>query len=269
MAQTRRTETYRLISSGASDKIHVLAFDYRGFGRSTGTPTEDGLVIDAIDVISWAIEVAGIPSQRIVLLAQSLGTGLVAAAASHFVNIEPRYEFAGIVLCAPFLDFANVLLSYKVFQILPLFTPFRMSKYTRSWFSNQMTDTWKTCDRIADMTKKSDRLRLTLVHALNDPVIPWRYADTLFYIAANATVEGGLSSQAFEEQQQIIQLGEGGWTKSWVSDQKHINLVIVRYGSKLPSQSVLQHCLNRLIEHNTIMKWAPVALVIAKAFEYS
>lgn len=30
--QTRRIEAYRMVSSGASDKIHVLAFDDRGFG---------------------------------------------------------------------------------------------------------------------------------------------------------------------------------------------------------------------------------------------
>ena len=38
-----------MIPSGASDRIHVLAFDYRCFGNSMGSPTEEGL----IDVVSY------------------------------------------------------------------------------------------------------------------------------------------------------------------------------------------------------------------------
>ena len=61
VGQTRRTEAYRMISSGASEMIHVLAFDYRGFGNSTGSPTEEGLIVDAVSVILWAMDVAHIP----------------------------------------------------------------------------------------------------------------------------------------------------------------------------------------------------------------
>ena len=77
VGQTRRTEAYRMISSGASDTIYVLAFDYRGFGNSTGSPTEEGLIIDAVSVIQLAIEAAcissilnctGCPKLRIVTL---------------------------------------------------------------------------------------------------------------------------------------------------------------------------------------------------------
>jgi abhydrolase domain-containing protein 12 len=36
---------YRALSAGQPRKVHVLAFDYRGFGRSTGTPSESGLIL--------------------------------------------------------------------------------------------------------------------------------------------------------------------------------------------------------------------------------
>ena len=51
-----------MISSGTPKPVFVLAFDYRGFGGSTGSPTEGTLAQDAIDVIKWVIEVAHIPA---------------------------------------------------------------------------------------------------------------------------------------------------------------------------------------------------------------
>ena len=56
----RRTDAYRMISSGTSISIYILAFDYRGSGSSTGTPTEGTLTQDAIDVIRWVTEVANV-----------------------------------------------------------------------------------------------------------------------------------------------------------------------------------------------------------------
>jgi abhydrolase domain-containing protein 12 len=56
-----RVPNYRALSAGDPKKIHVLTFDYRGFGYSTGTPSEKVLITDAISVIDWAINVAHIP----------------------------------------------------------------------------------------------------------------------------------------------------------------------------------------------------------------
>lgn len=38
-----RVPNYRTLSAGHPGKIHVLTFDYRGFGKSTGSPSETGL----------------------------------------------------------------------------------------------------------------------------------------------------------------------------------------------------------------------------------
>src|SRR5271154_2594021 len=60
-----RAPNYRALSAGQPGKIHVLTFDYRGFGRSSGTPSESGLILDALAVVHWAMNVAGIPPSRI------------------------------------------------------------------------------------------------------------------------------------------------------------------------------------------------------------
>jgi abhydrolase domain-containing protein 12 len=66
----------------------VLTFDYRGFGRSSGTPTENGILLGALAVVDWpdwAVNVAGIPPSRILIFGQSLGTAVSIATCKHFV----------------------------------------------------------------------------------------------------------------------------------------------------------------------------------------
>ena len=210
VGQTRRTDAYRMILSGISDPVYVLAFDYRGFGSSSGTPTEGRLTQDAINVIRWVIEVANIPAARIVLVAQSLGTALACAAANHFIDKEPKVEFAGIVLCATFGDAATVFLNYSIGGYFNLLAPLRQSNTLVKWFTRQMTDTWKTADRIVKVVQKSGRLNMTFVHATSDSVVPWTQADQLFHLAVSALEGDDLTAQVIDERKRTTDLGEGG-----------------------------------------------------------
>lgn len=140
------------------------------------------------------------------LLVQSLGTGLASAAASHFINQDPKIEFAGILLCAAFTDAATVFLSCSVAGILPLLAPLRLSRFSKIWFSRQIQDTWETVDHIAALVRKSIHLRLTFVHAKNDHVIPWNQADRLFHVAVGATIQEGLTGN----EMLTTQRGDGG-----------------------------------------------------------
>ena len=230
IGQTRRTDAYRMISSGTSNPVYILAFDYRGFGRSTGTPTEGTLTQDAIDVIKWVMEVANVPADRIVLVAQSLGTAVACAAADHFVEKEPNVEFAGIVLCAAFTDAATVFLNYSIGGYLNLLAPLRQSNTLITWFTRQRTDTWKSADRIVEIVRKGSRLRMTFVHATNDTIVPWTQTDRLFHLAVNALEDENLSMQAIEERSRTMDLGEGGWNRSWGNGQNLVQEVIVKHG---------------------------------------
>ena len=266
VGQTRRTEAYRMISSGASDTIYVLAFDYRGFGNSTGSPTEEGLIIDAVSVIHWAMEVAHIAPSRIVLVAQSLGTALACAAANHYICKEPKVEFAGIVLCAAFTNAATVCLNYSVFGRLPLLAPLRWSTTLSTWFARQMVDPWKTSDHLNSLVKKNDFLRLTLIHATSDDVIPSTQTERLFYLAVSAVEDEGLLPQTLNERTTTVDLGEGGRLQSWETDQKLIRQVIVKHGGKSNLRVVFEYSSEHAAGHNGIMKWAPVALAVIQSF---
>jgi len=67
-------------------RMNVFIFDYRGYGNSTGKPTEQGTYLDARAAWNYLTEARGIPPDRIALYGRSLG----AAVASHLaVDVHP------------------------------------------------------------------------------------------------------------------------------------------------------------------------------------
>lgn len=152
IAQRRRTEEYRSYASGASGKIFVLAFDYRGFGRSSGTPSEDGLLNDAEAVVEWALNRACISPDRIVLLGHSLGTAVVSGVAHHYAKLD--VQFAGLILCAAFTNAGNAFASYSIGGIVPVLAPIKLSSVFQTWFSSRMKDTWHSHSRLAELARK-------------------------------------------------------------------------------------------------------------------
>ena len=53
--------------------INILLFDYRGYGKSTGVPSEAGLYLDAEAVYDYARRRPDINQQKIFLFGRSLG----------------------------------------------------------------------------------------------------------------------------------------------------------------------------------------------------
>jgi abhydrolase domain-containing protein 12 len=152
LGQQRRTEEYRSYSSGACEKIFVLSFDYRGFGKSTGEPSEAGLRTDAEAVVDWALNVARIAPDRIVLLGHSLGTAVSTAVALQYAELG--VEFAGLILCAAFTNAGNAFASYSIGGIIPVLAPVKMIPAVQTWFSRKMQDTWRTDLGLAALTRK-------------------------------------------------------------------------------------------------------------------
>ena len=112
LASGYRVPKYRALSAGHPRKIHVLTFDYRGFGKSTGSPSEAGLLEDALVVVDWAMNVTGIPPSRILVLGKSMGTAVSIAVSKHLALQGPPIIFAGMVLVVPFVDVATLVSTY-------------------------------------------------------------------------------------------------------------------------------------------------------------
>ncbi len=72
----------------------ILVIDYRGYGKSEGSPSESGIYEDALAGYRYLRE-RGYPPERILVHGESLGT----AAAAHVAAEAP---VAGLILEAPF-----------------------------------------------------------------------------------------------------------------------------------------------------------------------
>lgn len=80
--------------------IGVLLLDYRGYGANPGSPTEAGLIRDAHAGVEW-LQGRGFSSQQIILVGESLGTGVALAVAG-------QTPVAGVVLRSPYTSLADV-----------------------------------------------------------------------------------------------------------------------------------------------------------------
>lgn len=232
-----RTPNYRALSAGDPNKIHVLTFDYRGFGRSTGNPTERGLISDALAVADWAMNVAGIPPSRIILFGQSLGTAVTVAVSEHFALQSPPVIFAGTILVAPFADVGSLMATYKLAGIIPLASPLAIFPALFNYIKTLAYEKWSTKDLIESYTRANEVNRenyhLTIIHAKDDVDIPWQHTQTVFWHAVKGTVPGGISLEELDEERIKFKRdpGAAGSVMEWRTQNGVIREEIIKNGS--------------------------------------
>ena len=202
-----RVPNYLALSAGQPDKIHVLTFDYRGFGRSPGTPSESGLVLDAIAVVDWAIKIGGISPARIIVFGQSLGTAVSLALLEHFAMQSPPVLFAGGILVAPFVDVASLVATYRLAGTIPILSPLSSFPLLFNYLSTFIQDKWSSKNRIEAYVRANQangqRYWLTLIHAEDDYDIPWHHTETLFWHAVNATTPKRIDHDQFVDAKDV------------------------------------------------------------------
>jgi abhydrolase domain-containing protein 12 len=216
-----RVPNYRALSAGQPRKIHVLTFDYRGFGRSRGTPSERGICLDAMAVVDWAMNVAGISPSRILIFGQSLGTAAGLAVSAHLALQTPPVVFAGTVLVAPFADVGMLVASYRVAGSIPILSPLTRFPQLFNYLSTFIVDKWLSKDRIAEYTRANEangeKYRLTLIHAEDDYDIPCHHTEVVFWHAVNATLPQGITYNELEKvkRRSETNLGAAGSVMEW------------------------------------------------------
>jgi uncharacterized protein len=99
--------------------LNVFIFDYRGYGKSTGRPTEQGLYIDAIAAYDHLTTGRGIPPDSIIIFGRSLGGSVAAFLASQ----RPA---AALALESTFTSVADVARGYYPIYPVRLLTRYRL-----------------------------------------------------------------------------------------------------------------------------------------------
>ena len=211
--------------STPTNPVHVFAIDYRGFGLSTGSPTEEGLITDGVSLLNFIT--AGplkVPTSQIAIIGQSLGTAVTAAVAERFAfgspdpnalqpaikNAEP---FAGVILLASFSSLPSVIESYSFKGLTPpMLSPLMGYPRFQKWVMSHIMDRWDTAARVARLaginSSEPDasglqyshkNLDLTIVHAKNDVEIPWYEGRRVWVAATGENIEGAPGTLTFEK----------------------------------------------------------------------
>jgi uncharacterized protein len=146
---THRYQHFREITSAGSS---VLMIDYRGFGRSTGNPTEKGLYADADAAYQYIVK-SGYPPEQIVVHGESLGAAVA-------VDLASRHRCRALVMEAPFTSAGAVAAT-----VLPLVGPLLVRSF--------------------DSRHKITRVRapVLFVQGSEDQVVPIRLGQALFAMA--------------------------------------------------------------------------------------
>lgn len=87
-----RAHYYQLLTESG---FGLLALSYRGYGASEGSPSEQGLYLDARAAMDYAAHTLALPPGQIILYGESIGTGVA-------VQMATEYAFAALVLQSPF-----------------------------------------------------------------------------------------------------------------------------------------------------------------------
>jgi fermentation-respiration switch protein FrsA (DUF1100 family) len=129
----------------------IFVFDYRGYGRSEGTPTEEGILADARACRRWLAKRTGVKESEIVIVGNSLGGGVA-------VDLAAK-------------DGARALVLENTFTSLPAVAASRFG----SPVASLMTLKLASASKIADY-----RGPLLQTHGTDDTIIPFELGRALF-----------------------------------------------------------------------------------------
>ncbi len=160
---TSRPDYYSaILQTGAA----LLAYDYRGYGKSEGEPGEAGTYLDVFAAYDWLIE-RGFAPERIIAWGESLGGGIAS-------KVAAERKLGGLVLQSSFTSMPDIGSEY--FPFLPVHTLGKIKYDTHS--------------RLPEI-----HCPVVVMHSENDDIIPYRHGRKNFERAnepkAFVKLEGG------------------------------------------------------------------------------
>ncbi|MFU8812412.1 MAG: alpha/beta hydrolase [Balneolaceae bacterium] len=152
-----------IMQAGAS----VFLYDYRGYGLSSGSPSENGLYRDADAVVDYLRTELGVKPEQTVYFGRSLGGVFAAYKAAD-------YGGAGLVLDSSFISLEEI--AADLFPFIPSFL---------------LRGDYAT----ASFVEEAGEMPLLILHSRDDELIGYRHGQTLYERASGpknmVTLSGG------------------------------------------------------------------------------
>ena len=149
---SHRLENIRIL---LQHRLSVFIFDYRGYGRSEGKPSEIGLYRDGQAAYDHMVDALGIPPERIILFGRSLGAAVA-------VDLSLEKETKALIIESAFTstrDMAKTLFLFK-------------------WIAPLLPTHFNNLEKITRVTVPK-----LIIHGEKDKIVPFSMGQTLFRAA--------------------------------------------------------------------------------------
>lgn len=150
----------------AKTGLNVLGVGYRGYGKSTGKPSEKGIYEDGVASLKYVIETLGYSPDKIFICGRSLGTVVA-------LNISMKKKLAGIILVTPLTSGKEMARSHGFGPLAVL-----------------AGDAFNNLKKLPEISSP-----VLIIHGDKDEVVPWAMGKQIFELLQctkkMVTIRGG------------------------------------------------------------------------------
>jgi fermentation-respiration switch protein FrsA (DUF1100 family) len=132
--------------------LNCFIFDYRGYGNSEGSPSEEGTYIDVETAYNWLINEKKIPPENIIIFGRSIGGSIA-------TYLAGKVTAKALVVDSAFTSYVDI--GKKFYPYMPV-----------KWFARFKYDTISYIRKV--------NCPVMVIHSQNDEMIPFEFGQELF-----------------------------------------------------------------------------------------
>ena len=132
--------------------MNFFIFDYRGFGKSSGTPSEKGTYLDAMAAYSYLVDAKAVLPERIVLHGESLGAAVA-------IDLAVKIKAVALICESGFTSVRDM--AKEIYKHIPLWI-----------FASRSYDSFAKIRQV--------NIPVLVIHSRDDEIVPFSQGRRLF-----------------------------------------------------------------------------------------